>query len=74
MKSQKQLVLEYLLKGRSITQREAIAYWNIIRLGAIIYSLKKEGYKFITLQKLNYNGKGKYASYRLVKKEIEIDF
>jgi hypothetical protein len=73
-KSQKQLVLEHLLKGKGITQREATIYFNIIRLGAIIHTLKTEGYEFNTLYKKNYNGRGLYAKYFLKSKKINFDF
>ena len=72
--SQKELILAHLLKGKSITAREAIAYFNIIRLSAIIWTLKKEGYQFITKHKMNYNGVGQYAKYKLVNKKVKYDF
>lgn len=72
-KSQKRLVLEYLLQGKSITQRKAFAFWNIIRLSAIIYSLKRDGFIFETHFKENYTGKGRYAEYKLVIPK-ELDF
>lgn len=70
MKSQKDLVLGHLLKGSSITQREAIAFYNIIRLSSIIYLLKKEGYKFNCVDKKNYTGRGKYRKYSLKLKKL----
>lgn len=75
MKSQKQLILEHLLKGKGITQRECIAFFNCIRLSAIIYDLKKDGYKFITIHKPNVMNNGKYAKYFLIKNDtIDYDF
>lgn len=65
MKTQKQLVLDYLLKGKKISSRKAIAYFNIIRLSAIIYYLKRDGFKIESERKYNLNGKGQYVEYFL---------
>lgn len=41
-------VLKYLQEFRSITPMEALKYCGSFRLSAVIYNLKKEGYKFNT--------------------------
>jgi len=64
-KSQKQLVLDYLWRGKKISARKAIAYFNIIRLSAIIYYLKRDGIEIETERKFNLNGKGQYVEYFL---------
>jgi len=42
--SQKQLILEYLLSGKSITPLEALDLFKCFRLGARIWDLKKDGH------------------------------
>jgi hypothetical protein len=37
-------ILKMLLSGKSITQKGAAKRWGVIRLGAIIFCLKKQGY------------------------------
>ena len=44
MKSQKELILRYLLKGGTLTPLEALTLFNCFRLGARIHQLKQEGY------------------------------
>ena len=41
-------VLKYLKEYGSITPMEALKYCGSFRLSAVIYNLKKEGYKFNT--------------------------
>ena len=72
--TQKKAILQHLLKGKSITQREAIAFFNCIRLSAVIYDLKKEGYEFEIKDKKNLMGKGKYRKYKLKMKKVDIIF
>lgn len=38
-------VLAHLKAGNSVTQRDAILFWNCYRLGARIYDLRQEGYE-----------------------------
>ena len=68
MKSQKTLVKEYLLKGKVLTSRKAIIYWNVIRLSAIIFNLREDGLNIITERQINYTGKGTYAEYSIKNK------
>jgi hypothetical protein len=46
--SQYQQVLEHLEKGYSISQLEATQKYGILRLGAIIFNLRKAGYSIST--------------------------
>lgn len=69
MKTQKEIVKDYLLEGKKISQRKAIAYFNIIRLGAIIYTLKKEGMNIETYLKPNVYNNSRYAEYSLKNNE-----
>lgn len=43
-KSQKQLILDYLLEGNEITPRDALNKFGCFRLGARIAELREEGY------------------------------
>ena len=47
-RTQKQKVLEQLLKGREITPLEALQRFGCFRLGAIIHVLRNEGYNIYT--------------------------
>ena len=62
--SQKLIILIHLQKGKSISQREAIINYNIIRLSAIIYNLRNEGLDIKTILKPGFYG-GVYAEYKL---------
>lgn len=44
-KSKTQDVLNHLKIYGSISQREAVEYYNLYRLSSVIYSLKKRGYE-----------------------------
>ena len=46
--NREQRVLEYLKKYHTITPKEALNECGTMRLSAVIYNLKKEGYKFKT--------------------------
>ncbi len=63
-RTQKQKVLEHLLKGYSITPLEALQKFGCFRLGAIIHLLRKSGILINTTLVANLKG-NKYASYKL---------
>ena len=66
--NQNQQVLNHLVKYGSITPRQALDRYGIMRLGARIYDLRKLGYH---INKVNESGKNrlgkpcKYARYYL---------
>lgn len=62
-KTQKELVLERLKEGRSITPLEALSEYGCFRLAAVICELRKDGYGIET-EMVTVNGKT-YASYTL---------
>ena len=73
-KTQKELVLDYLETHESITPLEALIELGAMRLSAIIYDLKKDGYSIITRQKKvkKANGEDTYvAEYMLESTFIE---
>lgn len=61
-KSQKQLILDYLLEGNEITPMDALNKFGCFRLGARIADLKKDGYDIKT--RIAKGGKN-YAIYKL---------
>ena len=64
-KSQTEMILKALKKGRKITPLDALKEWNCFRLGARCYDLRQQGYNIIT-EMVSKSGKS-FASYRLVK-------
>ena len=69
MLSQRDLVVEHLKKNGSITPLLALNLFGIMRLSAIIYDLKKDGYQFKTEIKRTRNRFGArciYAEYTLI--------
>ena len=63
---QKDLVLSHLRKG-TITSMEAFQLYNITRLAARIFVLRKDGWK-ISTKTIKSNGKS-FAEYRLEKQD-----
>jgi len=62
--SQREQVIMHLDAWYSITPQEAISLYGIYRLAAIIFNLKKEGYKI--KKDMHYTGrKRRYAEYYL---------
>lgn len=69
MKTQKQSVLEHLIKRKNITSWEAITNYRATRLADIIFKLKGEGYKILTvMQKDPLTGK-QWANYKYLGKK-----
>lgn len=72
-KSQKQLVLEHLERGFSITSLEAWEKYGCSRLACIIHNLRKEGYDIereMVCSKTKLGHDATYAVYRLKKEEV----
>lgn len=67
--SQKAKVLNHLQNHRCITSMEAFAKYNVTRLSAIIFNLRKEDYLIKTTSVTRKNGDGNvcnYAEYSLM--------
>jgi len=68
-KSKTQDVLNHLKNYGSISQREAVEYYNLYRLSSVIYVLKKRGYE-ITSELApfvsKYGIKSNFAIYHLI--------
>jgi hypothetical protein len=70
--SQSKAVLKHLQSGKTISQREATKKYGILRLGAIIFNLRRDGYKITSRleHKPNqYGNTSNYAVYKLIQKE-----
>lgn len=63
--SQEKNILKHL-KLRPITPIEALNKYGCFRLSAVIYNLKKQGYKIKTT--MIYNKRKRFAEYSLIKK------
>lgn len=63
MKSQVDMVYEHLKAYGSITTWEAIKEYGVTRLSAVIYILRKEGYKIISETETTTNRFGKKVNY-----------
>lgn len=64
--TQKEQVLKHLQSGKSLSPLEALNYFGSLRLGAIIFDLKKDGYEIET--EINQVGKH-YAVYKMKRKD-----
>lgn len=67
MKSQKEQVLAYLKKHKSITSWEAIQEFHITRLAAIIFLLKDDGHSIFTQRMKDLETGKSWAKYTLLK-------
>ena len=70
-KSQYSVILSVLESGQEISQLEATKKYGILRLGAIIFNLRKNGYNILTrkVSKPNrYGNISNYAVYKLIQK------
>ena len=70
--TQNEAVLRHLLDNRSITSLEAMERYGIMRLGARIYDLKKQGYPIKTYLRVGKSQNGEsmvYAEYRMERRE-----
>jgi len=65
MKTQKEEILQYLKKHKTITSWDAIQMFHVTRLASVIFLLKQEGHEIFT-QMVNENNKS-FAKYWLIK-------
>ena len=73
--SQSKVILKHLESGKEITQLEATQKYGILRLGAIIFNLRKDGYKITSRleHKPNrYGNTSNYAIYKLIKENENV--
>jgi len=57
-------VMNYLLKGNTLTQKQAIARWEHYRLAVVVGRMKQMGYNVLT-DLLKTKEGGTYARYRV---------
>lgn len=72
--TQKKVVLKHLQLGKELSQLEATEKYGILRLGAIIFDLRKDGYKISTKIKHDpnrYGNASNYGVYKLIQEENE---
>lgn len=70
--TQNEEVLRHLLNNGSITSLEAMNKYGIMRLGARVYDLKKQGYPIKTFLRVGKSRNGEnmvYAEYRMERVE-----
>ena len=70
--TQNEVVLRHLLDNRSITSLEAMNKYGIMRLGARVYDLKKQGYPIKAFLRIGKSRNGEsmvYAEYRMERVE-----
>lgn len=68
--TQNERILNHLQKHGSISSKEAADEYGVMRLGARIYDLKKEGHSIVKTSEKAVNRFGEkvhYARYRMVK-------
>lgn len=63
----KKIVLKHLQTGKELSQLEATQKYGILRLGAIIFNLRKEGYKIVTRMEHKPNRYGNTSNYGVYK-------
>lgn len=71
MLSQKDMVLQYLNSGYTITPLEALEKFKCMRLAAIVFDLKKDGHHIITRSIKDPISSKRYASYKLIPRNIQ---
>jgi hypothetical protein len=70
--SQIMIILNHLKTGAELNPLEALSKYGVYRLGAIIYDLKKEGYRISSRNEYFTKAsgrKGHYAVYKLIEEE-----
>lgn len=63
MKTQQEIILEHLFKGKSISSPHAMINWQIMRLGSVINDLRKQGYPIISRRKSNSKSSATFSVY-----------
>ena len=67
MQNHQTQVLNYLKSGKTLSQTEAITYFNCYRLSSVIKRLRNVGHDIVTHHEPNQNCKGSHARYELIK-------
>lgn len=70
--SQKKLIREHLLKGKHITQLDALNEYGCLRLSAVIYDLRAEGLP-IVMEKLQVAPRKRVGDYYIKPEDLTPD-
>lgn len=70
--SQKKLIRAHLLKGKHITQLDALKLYNCLRLSAVIYDLRAEGLP-IVMEKIQVAPRKRVGDYYIKPEDITPD-
>jgi hypothetical protein len=65
--TQNALVLKHLQRNKQITPLEALNYYGVFRLGAVIFKLKQKGYNIVTERVFIKHTRKQFARYHLKK-------
>lgn len=65
--TQEQQILNHLKQEESITPMDAVQYYNIYRLSAVIFKLRRAGHHITKHNERNHSGKGTHARYELIR-------
>ena len=75
--TQTKVILQHLKSGKEITQLEATQKYGVLRLGAIIFNLRKDGYIISTKimhDPNRYGNTSNYGVYKLLPKKYRIEW
>ena len=75
--SQYDVILNHLKEGKEISQLEATQKYGILRLGAIIFNLRRDGYNITSRTEHSPNRYGNisnFAIYKMVLKKYRIEW
>lgn len=67
--TQKSIVRQHLLDGKSITQLEALRLYGCLRLSAVIFDLREDGLPIVT-EKLQVSPKKRVGNYYIKKEDL----
>ena len=73
--SQYEVVLKHLKEGKELSQLEATKKYGILRLGAIIFNMRRDGYNILTRMESKPNRYGhtsNYAVYKMIKENKNV--
>lgn len=73
--TQKKAILRHLQSGKELSQLEATQKYGVLRLGAIIFELRKEGYIISTRlvrDPNRYGNASNYGVYKLIEEKKEV--
>lgn len=70
MKNQSEKILSHMKQDKTISQAEAIQYFDCYRLSSVIQRLRSQGYEIVTHSERNSLNSGSHARYELIKQVV----